>query len=282
MNISQEKAIEMTETLMLDRDGGRIAYDVQGAGPLVICAPGMGDIRATFRYLVPELVAAGYRVATFDLRGHGESDTTFSEYTDEAEATDVLALAEHLGSPATVIGNSMGSAAGVLAAAARPELVTGLVLVGPFVRNPQINALMKGVMRVVTAAPWAAPVWKAYLPSLYAGRKPEDQAEFAAKANAAMRRKGYAATFSRTARLTHDGAEAVLDQVSAPTLIVMGDLDPDFPKPADEATWIATKLAADILMVPEAGHYPQSQRPDVVNPAVIGFLNRLNSKHNRA
>ncbi|HEY5229798.1 MAG TPA: alpha/beta hydrolase [Galbitalea sp.] len=264
-------------TLMLDREGGRIAYDIRGSGPLVICAPGMGDIRQTFRYLVPALSEAGYRVATFDIRGHGESDTTFATFDDEAEASDVIALAEHLGSPAVVIGNSMGAAAGVIAAAARPELITSLVLVGPFVRNPKMNPLLTAVMRVATAAPWAAPVWKAYLPSLYAGRKPADQAEFAAQANAAMRRRGYAGAFSKTTRLSHDPAEAVLSKVSAPVLVVMGELDPDFPKPAEEAAWIAKQLNAEVLLVPESGHYPQSQQPEIVNPALIAFLRSTNA-----
>jgi pimeloyl-ACP methyl ester carboxylesterase len=272
MNISQTKEQAM-KTLMLDRDGGRIAYDVQGEGPLVICAPGMGDIRQTFRYLVPALLDAGYRVATFDLRGHGESDTTFATFDDPAEASDIIALAEHLGSPAAVIGNSMGSAAGVIAAATRPELITALVLVGPFVRNPKMNVFTVALMRAVTAPLWAAPFWKSYLPSLYAGRKPADQVEFAAAAHAAMSRKGYAAAFSKTARLSHDPAEAVLPQVHAPVLVVMGELDPDFPKPADEAAWIKEQLHAEVLMVPESGHYPQSQRPELVNPAVVAFLN---------
>jgi pimeloyl-ACP methyl ester carboxylesterase len=271
MNISQTKDPQMT-TLMLDREGGRIAYDVQGTGPLVICAPGMGDIRQTFRFLVPALLEAGYRVATIDIRGHGESDTTFASFDDEAEASDVIALAELLGSPAAVIGNSMGSAAGVLAAAHRPELVTALVLVGPFVREPKMNAVLKTLMRVLIAPAWAAPVWKMYLPNLYAGRKPADQAEFAAQANAAMRRKGYAAAFSKTTHTIHDPAEAALPSVTVPVLVVMGELDPDFPKPADEAAWIAEQLNAEVLMVPDSGHYPQSQRPDVVNPAVVSFL----------
>jgi pimeloyl-ACP methyl ester carboxylesterase len=271
MPISQRDET-MTDTRTLQRDGGRIAYDVQGAGPLVICAPGMGDIRQTFRYLVPALVAAGYRVATFDLRGHGESDTTFASFDDEAEASDIVALSEHLGGPATVVGNSMGAAAGVIAAARRPELVSALVLVGPFVREPKMNALLGALMKIATAPLWAAPVWKTYLPSLYAGRKPADQAEFAAQANAAMKRRGYATTFSKTTHTTHDPAEAVLGKVSAPTLVVMGELDPDFPKPADEAYWIAGQLNGTVLVVPESGHYPQSQRPDIVNPAVIEFL----------
>ena len=270
------------QTLMLDREGGRIAYDVQGSGPLVICAPGMGDIRQTFRYLVPALIDAGYRVATFDIRGHGESDTGFRTFDDHAEASDIIALAEHLGSPAVVVGNSMGSAAGVIAAAQRPDLVTALVLVGPFVREPKVNVAMKVLMRVATAAPWAAPVWKSYLPSLYAGRKPTDQAEFAAQANAAMRRKGYASAFSKTTHTSHDPAEAVLASVKAPVLVVMGKLDPDFPKPAVEASWIAERLDADVLMVPEAGHYPQSQRPDLVNPAVVAFLSAHFPKGHRA
>jgi hypothetical protein len=49
----------------LDRGEGRIAYDVQGEGPLVICVPGMGDLRSVFRFTVPALLAAGYRVAQY-------------------------------------------------------------------------------------------------------------------------------------------------------------------------------------------------------------------------
>ena len=265
-----------TSTQMLMRDGGRIAYDVAGSGPLVVCAPGMGDIRQTFRHLVPELVLAGYRVATFDLRGHGESDTTFSSFDDPAEASDILALIEHLGEPtgaaAVVIGNSMGSAAGVIAAADRPELIDGLVLVGPFVRNPPTPALIRWFLRAVTAPLWAAAVWKAYLPSLYAGRKPADQAEYAARANAAMKRRSYAAAFSKTTHTSHDPAERRLAEVSAPTLVVMGEQDPDFRSPTAEAAWIAEQLDATVVLVPEAGHYPQSQRPDIVVPAVLSFL----------
>lgn len=281
ISVSQAKDSAVT-TQYLERDGGRIAYDVQGSGPLVICAPGMGDIRQTFRYLVPELVAAGHCVATFDLRGHGESDTGFTSFDDPAEASDILALAEHLGSPASVVGNSMGAAAGVIAAAQRPDLITSLVLVGPFVRNPKVSLASQLLLRVATAPLWAAPVWKSYLPSLYAGRKPDDQPAFAAAANAAMRRKGYQTAFSKTTHTSHDPAEAVLDDVTAPVLVVMGELDPDFPKPADEAAWIAERLHGEVVMVPDAGHYPQSQHPEVVGPAVVKFLASQRTSGHRA
>ena len=64
----------------------------------------------------------------------------------------------------------------------------------------------------------------------------------------------------------------------AVTLEVLGTLQqldeehPDFPKPADEAAWIKDQLNAEVLMVPEAGHYPQSQQPELVGPAVVAFL----------
>src|SRR5512140_2172703 len=79
-------------TRFLDRPGGRIAYDLAGAGPLIVCTPGMGDLRSSYRFLAPALVAAGYRVATMDLRGHGDSDPTFAECDDVAAGTDVVAL----------------------------------------------------------------------------------------------------------------------------------------------------------------------------------------------
>ena len=73
-------------TSYLDRGEGRIAYDVQGTGPLVVCLHGMGDLRSVYRFTVPALVEAGYRVATMDLRGHGDSDDTFSAFDDVAAA----------------------------------------------------------------------------------------------------------------------------------------------------------------------------------------------------
>jgi len=36
----------MTE--FLDIEGGRIAYDVTGEGPLVVLVPGLGDLRAAY------------------------------------------------------------------------------------------------------------------------------------------------------------------------------------------------------------------------------------------
>ena len=56
---------------------------------------------------------------------------------------------------------------------------------------------------------------------------------------------------------------------------MMGEQDPDFPDPSAEAQWIAQTLAGTAVMVPEAGHYPQSQQPELTTDAVLQFLQTL-------
>ncbi len=259
-------------TSYLTRPGGRLAYDVDGVGPLVVLVPGMGDLRSTYRFLAPALRSAGYAVACADLRGHGDSDATFDSYGDVETAGDIVALIEELGGPAVVAGNSMGAASAVLVAAQRPDLVSSLVLIGPFVRDAHMSPVQRGLLRLAMATPWASASWKAYLPKLYAGRRPTDFDEYRRRIVAALRRPGHARAFSVTTRTSHAAAAARLDDVSASTLVVMGEQDPDFPDPQLEGEWIASTLHGQLVMVPEAGHYPQSQRPDVTGTAVLGFL----------
>lgn len=64
--------------MFLDVDGGTLAYEVAGSGPLVVLAHGMGDSRRAYRFMAPALVEAGYRVAALDLRGCGESSPAWS------------------------------------------------------------------------------------------------------------------------------------------------------------------------------------------------------------
>ncbi|TIH29069.1 alpha/beta fold hydrolase [Subtercola vilae] len=266
-------AAEATQTEYLQLPEGKIGYDVAGEGPLVVLVPGMGDLRSGYRFLAPALRAAGYRVACTDLRGHGDSDATFGRYGDVETAGDVSALIEKLGGSAVIVGNSLAAGAAALVAAEHPDRVTGLVLVGPFVRNPKVNALMMGVFRAMMAPLWVAASWKAYMPTLYAGQKPADFDAYRASVIASLRRPGYAKAFSLTTRQTdHAPVEARLPDVAAPVLVIMGERDPDFTDPAAEARWIGETLHAEVVMVPEAGHYPQSQQPEIVTPVVLAFL----------
>jgi pimeloyl-ACP methyl ester carboxylesterase len=271
-----EQAVQ--NTTYLSRPGGRVAYDIAGEGPLVVLVPGMGDLRDGYRFLAPALAEAGYRVATTDLRGHGDSDASFASYGDAETAGDILALIEELGGPAVVIGNSMAAAAAVLAAAERPDSLAGLVLVGPFVRNGKVSLAQRVGLRLAMAPLWAASAWRSYLPKLYAGQRPADFEEYRDRLVASLRRPGYAKAFSLTTRADHAPAEARLADVSAPTLVVMGDQDPDFPDPRAEADWIAQVLDGEVVMVPDAGHYPQSQRPEITAEAIGRFLGEVSGR----
>lgn len=261
----------LAPTRFLDRGEGRIAYDVTGEGPLVVAVPGMGDLRNTYRHLSPALVDAGFRVAAMDLRGHGDSDATFTAYDDEAAAADVLALVEHLGGPAILVGNSMGAGAVTLVAAQRPDLAGGLVLIGPFVRNPTTSTAKLLMFRAMMGGPWATRVWASYLPTLYRGRHDEDFQAHRRAIVASLHRPGHRKAFTATTRTTHAPVEAVLDRVTAPTLVVMGARDPDFPNPAAEAAFIADRLSGRVLLIDDAGHYPHAEFPERTTPAIVDF-----------
>src|SRR4051794_16109322 len=104
----------MTEHLSVGTN--TIAYDVTGSGPLVVLAHGMGDSRHSYRFLAPTLVHAGYRVASVDLRGCGDSSLGWDGYSRTDIAGDLVALVRHLGGgPAVLVGQSISGGA-----AARP------------------------------------------------------------------------------------------------------------------------------------------------------------------
>lgn len=260
--------------------GGKIAYDIQGAGPLVLLVPGVGELRATFRFLTPALVQAGYTVASVDLRGHGDSDASFASYGDVETAADLTVLLRELGDPAVIVGNSMAAGAAVIVAAENPLLVDGLVLVGPFVREPVSGSAFtrrftRLFLRILMARPWAAAAWKAYLPTLNAGNRPTDFSDYRDAAIAAIKRPGYARAFSLTIRTDHVRAGESLTAVTAPTLVVMGDKDPDFPDPKGEADWISNAVGGRAIMIEDAGHYPHSQQPERTSAAIVRFLSTL-------
>jgi pimeloyl-ACP methyl ester carboxylesterase len=262
-------------TSYLDRGQGRIAYDVRGSGPLMILQHGMGDLRSVYRFTVPALVDAGYRVATMDLRGHGDSDDSFTAFDDVAAATDALALAEHLGGNALLVGNSMSAGAAVWAAAERPDLVAGMVLIGPFVRNPAGNPLLTLGFRLLLMKPWGPAASRAYYRKSYPGRPPADLDEHVERIRYSLRQGRHWRSFVRTSRTDHTPARDRLGEVKAPALVVMGAKDPDWRDPTAEARFVADALHAELLLVPEAGHYPMAEYPELVNPALVAFARRV-------
>ena len=264
-------------TSCLSRPGGRIAYEQAGYGPLVVCVPGMGDLRSVYRFLVPQLIEAGFQAAVMDLRGQGDSDTTFDSYDDVAAGGDILALINELGGFAVIVGNSMGAGAAVWAAAEESAKVAGLVLIGPFVRNPPTSRIATLVFRLALRRPWGRSAWKAYYASQYPGRRPPDLTDHLNRLDENLRQPDHWRAFTRTTHTSHAPVEARLARVDAPTLVIMGERDRDFSDPAGEAAVVAGRLNGQVLLVPGAGHYPQAEYPEVVGPAIVSFVQRVNA-----
>ncbi len=267
----------MSEIQFIQRPEGRVAYTVDGPadGRLVVLVPGMGDLRSTWCELVGPLLAAGYRVAVTDLRGHGDSDTTFRTHGDIATAADVLALVDALGGgPAVLVGNSMGAAAVAYATAERPDAVEALVLTGPLLRNPSSGSAARLLYPLLFARPWGAGLWTGYYrTTLNRGRKAPWLEEHLAEIRASMGDPAHLAQFrSLTMQLTHAPVTPRLPEIHVPMLAFVGRRDPDFRDPVAEAAWLEHEVGARVELLDDVAHYPQHQAPDLVVPAVLEFL----------
>ncbi len=268
--------MSQTTTDTLSRPDGHIAYERHGddlEAPLVICVPGLGDLRGQYRFLGPVLVAAGYRSASMDVRGHGESATTFASYTPEDVGRDIVALIDELKpKQAFVLGNSMAGAAAVWAAAERPEVVQGIVLLGAFVRDAKVNWFVKWLTKLMFMRPWGAAAWAMFYKTLYPSAPPPDLTEYRRGLKINITERGRLEALVSYINASKASCEARLPEVKSKSLVVMGTKDPDFGDPAVEAQWICNKLGSELMMVEGAGHYPHAEMPQLVSKRIVEFL----------
>jgi pimeloyl-ACP methyl ester carboxylesterase len=132
-------------------------------------------------------------------------------------------------------------------------------------------------MRVLLAKPWGPAVWQGYYAKFYPGRRPNDLTAHQAAIRASLGRGDHWRSFVRTTRTSHAPAEARLGEVRAPALVVMGTKDPDWSDPTAEARFVAERLGAELLLVPDAGHYPMAEYPEVVNPGLLAFARTVHA-----
>jgi pimeloyl-ACP methyl ester carboxylesterase len=273
----------MTE--FLDIKGGRIAYEVAGEGPLIVLSHGIGDRRQAFRFLAPQLAAAGFRVVSADMRGHGESSVgEWKSISRTDVAGDLVALIRHLeAGPAVIVGHSLSGGAATVAAATAPEWVTGIVELGPFTRKIQYSLgglfrvrryrratlLMSRVMLL-----HSLKAWMRYLDVAYP-QKPADYVAYMSGLRSKLLEPGRMAEFLKTMKTSPADAGDALPRISCPALVIMGDEDPDWAHPRVEAEGIVAAMPpglGTLAMITGAGHYPHAQTPDEVAGLVSSFI----------
>lgn len=267
----------------LEVPGGRIAYESVGDGPLIVLSPGIGDLRQSYRFLVPLLVAAGHRVVSADLRGHGDSTVGWSSISRADVAGDLVALVRHLGGSAVLVGQSLSGGAATIAAATAPDAIRAVVELNPFTRVPRtdLRAMRRvpayrrgGLLMAATVGLRSLPMWLRYLDAAYP-TKPADWTAYVAAVRAKLSEPGRMQQFLKTMATNGSDAQAALARVVRPVLVVMGTADPDFPDPRAEGEAIVAALpegVGSLRVIEGGGHYIHAERPEEVAAAITAFL----------
>jgi pimeloyl-ACP methyl ester carboxylesterase len=273
-------------------DGFRLAYDRSGAGPPVLLLHGWPGDRRDYREVVARL--AGLEVVVPDLRGFGESDKHAADpadaYSATAQARSVVALLGELDLQDVVIaGYDIGSRIAQNIAADQPDRLRGLVIAPPL---PGIGAriLDAGAQRefwyqsfhqldlaeqLIDGKPDAVRAYLAHYWSHWSG--PSFQlpaadldrlAERYAAPGAFVASIGwYRAGAGSVAHSLAEQVPAATDRLHVPTTVLWPEHDPLFP-----AAW-SDRLhdffdAAQLRMLPGAGHFTPLEAPDAFAAAI--------------
>lgn len=251
--------------------------DTGGPGRLVVLLPGAGDLRTEYRFMVDDLVAAGYRVVAADLPGHGDSAPA-PDYTVASTAEALLTLVASLDAgPAVVVATSFAPAAAVWAAADHPDQIAGIVAISPHLHaDRSVQGRLMGVAaRGALAGPWAGSMWARLYTGWYKEAPPDDLDIEIARMRRMLTDPQRRRAVRRTLTADRNGVDEHIARLGRPTLTVFGSADDHFADPEAEARATAEELQGDLLIVEGAGHYPHVEQPAAVSKAILAFLEAL-------
>ncbi|HEV7387780.1 MAG TPA: alpha/beta hydrolase [Gemmatimonadaceae bacterium] len=254
--------------------------------PPIVLVHGWGCTAYVFRYNMPALADAGYRVVALDLKGHGLSDKPAGsgDYTIDAlvdhlrEALDALGLER----PVVVAGHSLGGTLAYHFAARHRERVGGLGLLSP---AGLTGVPLMGLYRFLTPTALnpvfkrarSRTVVKIALRRVYGKRghfSQRDVEEYVAPSQFA----DYAPAIRQ---LLHSydwkaAAHGQLSVVNVPAIGMWGTRDHMMP---DNGMDIYKGLVPRIELssVPDAGHIITEETPNEVNEMLLELLHRVYS-----
>ncbi|HEY0305226.1 MAG TPA: alpha/beta hydrolase [Longimicrobiales bacterium] len=225
-----------------------------GAGAPLVLLHGLSGSARWWRNNVPAL-ADHFRTHTPDLVGFGSSRTWASQPSipQMAELLEQWLDINEI-ERTHLIGHSMGGQIAIHIAAERPQRVDKLVLVSAagIPRPLTLSAITRFVAEVVPPRGWGKPT---FLPTVAADAL----------------RAGPRSLLGAANRLLRDDVSPLLPEITAPTLLVWGRLDPLTPLAHGEL--MAQQITGSRLLVfDDAAHMPMVDAPDRFNREVLGFL----------
>ncbi|MFB9317773.1 alpha/beta fold hydrolase [Cryptosporangium minutisporangium] len=248
-------------------DGTKVYYETHGSGPAVVFVHGSGGHHAAWWQQVPAF-SDRYTVITLDLRGFGNSDSSFDEFDSRVFPDDVLAVlrAASVG-PAVLLGQSIGAAAALKAALREPALAAGVVLAH------SLGGIDDAELSALVAADRAEAV---KLPVIDRLLTREFRAADPAK-TFLFRQQGTfnTATMADLRNLNSDGptVEAVVAS-GLPVCFLAGEKDAVLS--AATVRRAAEKVPGSVLeLVPDAPHSMYWEAPALFNAALERFLSRV-------
>ncbi|MDT0277658.1 alpha/beta fold hydrolase [Blastococcus goldschmidtiae] len=267
-------------------------------GPLALCLHGFPDTAHTYRHLLPELAAAGFRAVAPFSRGYAPTGIPADgRYQTGALARDANALHEALGGNdrAVVIGHDWGAQATYGAAVGAPErwrrvvamaVPVGPALAGSFFTYDQIKRsfymyfFQNPLADVLVAADdlaFVAWLWADWSPGYDAT---EDlvcvRASLGTPENLAAALGYYRALFDPARQSPELAAEqqAVSGVPPQPTLYLHGNQDGCMGVEAAEASRAVFAPGSEVVVVEDAGHFLHLEQPAEVNRRIVDFLTR--------
>lgn len=268
-------------------DGLELVADFGGDddAPAVILTHGWGQTRHSWRRTMRSLMEKGYRVVSFDTRGHGDSQwSPDGDYRMTMLARDVIALRQELGPRVAMVGASMGGLSGLIATNLEaPGFLDGLVMIDMVLRPAPA-----GVARLV-----------GFMKQHGQGFASVDEAAEAVTAYVGRARSGSSAGLARNLRLREDGRyywhwdplwtemgssrDGEIPDPSAltgpglartPMLLVRGGAS-DMTDTDGVAEMQRIVPHLELHEAPGAGHMVAGDRNDTFNAGIFAFLERV-------
>jgi len=267
-------------------DGGTIEYDVKGprTGIPVLFIHGFPFSRQMWRYQVDAL-KQDYHVITYDVRGHGGSDTGDGQYSVEMFVDDLIAVLDHLKLRSVVaVGLSMGGYIVLRAIERHPERFRAIVLCDTRSEADGNDGKVKRARQVIDLGRSEKSGLKGFTDSFVKAvfhaktitDKPEvvrEIRDIIANTPLPSIRGTLLALAGRT------DTTASLYQIAVPTLILVGRHDAITPPSASNA--MKDKISgAELHLIPDAGHLSNLENPEEFTTHLFNFLHRIKRVNN--